>query len=105
MGKSGVHLKSSRALLDSRTRLELLSPGDPTMSANMPSLHPRFITTPDGERLSVLLPLAEYEALMERLEDLEDLEDLEEAREVLARIARGEEEIVPWATLKAELGL
>ena len=102
MGKSGVHLKFSRALLDSRTRLELLSPGDPTMSANMPSLHPRFITTPDGERLSVLLPLAEYEALMERLEDLEDLE---EAREVLARIARGEEEIVLWATLKAELDL
>jgi PHD/YefM family antitoxin component YafN of YafNO toxin-antitoxin module len=52
--------------------------------------------------VSVLLPLAEYEALMERLEDLEDLE---EAREVLARIARGEEEIIPWATVKAELGL
>ena len=36
---------------------------------------------------------------------LEDLEDLEEAREVLARIARGEEEIIPWETVKAELGL
>ena len=68
----------------------------------MPPLHPRFISAPDGQRVSVLLPLAEYEALMERLENLEDLE---EAREVLARIARGEEEIIPWATVKAELGL
>ena len=93
---------TGRALLDSRARLELPSLGNHTKSASMPPLHPRFVTAPDGKRLSVLLPLAEYEALMERLEDLEDLE---EAREVLARIARGEEEIIPWATVKAELGL
>lgn len=68
----------------------------------MTALHPQFITDPDGKCLSVLLPLAEYEALIERLEDLEDLED---AREVLARIERGEEETVPWETVKAELGL
>ncbi len=92
----------SRALLDCHTWLELLSLRDHTKSVNMPPLHPRFIAAPDGQRVSVLLPLAEYEALMERLEDLEDLE---EAREVLARIARGEEEIIPWATVKAELGL
>lgn len=68
----------------------------------MTGLHPQFLTDPDGKPLSVLLPIAEYEALMERLEDLEDLG---EAREVLARIERGEEETIPWETLKAELGL
>jgi hypothetical protein len=68
----------------------------------MTALHPQFVTDPDGKRLSVLLPLAEYEALIERLEDLEDLDD---AREVLVRIDRGEEETVPWETVKADLGL
>ena len=68
----------------------------------MTALHPQFVTDPDGKRLSVLLPIAEYEALMERLEDLEDLED---AREALARIERGEEETIPWETVKAEHGL
>lgn len=68
----------------------------------MPELHPQFVTDPDGNRLSVLLPLAEYEALMEYLEDMEDLED---AREVLAQIERGEEELIPWEVVKAEHGL
>ncbi len=77
-------------------------PPGPNQERRHAPLHPRLITAPDGKRLSVLLPLAEYEALMERLEDLEDLE---EAREVLARIARGEEEIIPWESVKAELGL
>lgn len=68
----------------------------------MTALHPQFLTDSNGQRLSVLLPLAEYEALIERLEDLEDLDD---AREVLARIDRGEEETVPWETVKAAHGL
>ncbi|NEX23410.1 hypothetical protein G3480_24470 [Thiorhodococcus mannitoliphagus] len=68
----------------------------------MPELHPQFVTDPEGNRLSVLIPIAEYKALIERLEDLEDLED---AREVLARIERGEEETVPWEVVKAEHGL
>lgn len=68
----------------------------------MPELHPQFLTDHDGKPLSVLLPIAEYEALIERLEDLEDLE---EAREALARIERGEEDTIPWEVVKAEHGL
>jgi predicted DNA-binding protein len=68
----------------------------------MPKLHPQFLTDTDGKRLSVLLPIAEYEALIERIEDLEDVED---AREVLARIERGEEEVIQWEAVKAEHGL
>ena len=41
----------------------------------MPPLHPQFLTDANGQRLSVVLSLAEYEAMMERLEDLEDIED------------------------------
>lgn len=62
----------------------------------MPELHPQFVTDPDGNRLSVLLPIAEYEALIERLEDLEDLEDARKA---------ADEPTVPWETVKAEMGL
>jgi len=68
----------------------------------MPELHPQFVTDPDGNRLTVLLPIAEYQALIERLEDLEDLRD---ARDALERIERGEEETIPWEAVKAEHGL
>lgn len=62
----------------------------------MTALHPQFVTDPDGKRLSVLLPMAEYEALMERLEDLEDLEDARNAMD---------EPTIPWETVKAEMGI
>ncbi|ESQ16729.1 MAG TPA: hypothetical protein DDY14_08860 [Chromatiaceae bacterium] len=68
----------------------------------MPDLHPQFLTDTDGRPLSVLLPIAEYTALIERIEVLEDLND---AREALARIERGEEETIPWEAVKAEHGL
>ncbi|MCF7993651.1 MAG: hypothetical protein K9L88_02285 [Chromatiaceae bacterium] len=65
----------------------------------MPELHPQLLTAPDGKRLSVVLPIAEYEALIERLEDFED------ACEALAQIERGGEEAIPWEAVKAEHSL
>ncbi len=62
----------------------------------MTGLHPHFVTDSDGKRLSVLLPIAEYTALIERLEDLEDLEA---ARKV------SDEPTIPWERVKTELGL
>lgn len=62
----------------------------------MPELHPQFVTDAKGKRLSVLLPLAEYEALMEYLEDMEDIADARQARD---------EPTIPWETVKAEMGL
>jgi hypothetical protein len=64
--------------------------------ASMPELHPQFLTDPDGNRLSVVLPMAEYEALMEYLEDMEDIADARQARD---------EPTIPWETVKAEMGL
>lgn len=66
------------------------------------SLHPRYITDEGGKRISVVLPIDEYEALTERLEDLEDLA---EAREAVANVERGSEETIPWPAIKAEHGL
>ena len=54
------------------------------------------IVTPSGERL-VVLPEADYAALMERLEDAEDIAS---ASALLDRIARGEEELVPAAVVE-----
>lgn len=62
----------------------------------MPELHPQFLIDPEGKRLSVLLPIAEYEALIERLEDLEDLEDARHA---------SDEPTTPWETVNSEMGL
>lgn len=62
----------------------------------MSEIHPQFITDLDGKRLSVVLPIAEYEALIERLEDLEDIEDARQAMD---------EPAIPWETVKAEMGL
>lgn len=62
----------------------------------MPKLHPQFVTDAKGKRLSVLLPIAEYEALMEHLEDMEDITDARQTRD---------EPSIPWETVKAEMGL
>ena len=60
----------------------------------------QIIVTPSGERL-VVLPEADYAALMERLEDAEDIAS---ANAVLDRIARGEEELVPSVVVERLIG-
>lgn len=37
----------------------------------MPERHPQFLTDPDGKRLAIPLPIAEYEALLRYLAELE----------------------------------
>jgi PHD/YefM family antitoxin component YafN of YafNO toxin-antitoxin module len=65
-------------------------------------LHPQYITDETGKRVSVVLPIEEYQAMTERLEDLEDLA---EAREAVQRVHQGAEETIPWEAIKAEHGL
>lgn len=60
----------------------------------------QVIVTPSGERL-VVLPEADYAALIERLEDAEDIAS---ATAVLERIARGEEELVPAPVVERLIG-
>jgi hypothetical protein len=51
------------------------------------------MTDADGNRVSVVLPMDEFEAL---LDDLEDLRDALTVRD---------EPTVPWESVRAELGL
>jgi DNA-binding XRE family transcriptional regulator len=52
---------------------------------------PTIITTPSGDRLAVI-PLTEYERLIEAAENLADVRAYDEA---MRRLSSGEEELVP----------
>lgn len=60
----------------------------------------QFITDEKGERTGVVLPIEEYEELLERLEDAEALREADEA---LASIERGES-TVPWEQVRGRIG-
>ncbi len=55
----------------------------------------QFLTDENGERTAVVLPIGEYEELLERLELLEDAEALREADEALGELRHGQDEVVP----------
>lgn len=52
----------------------------------------QFLTNEAGERTAVVLPMEEYEELLERVEDADALRVADEA---LAEIERGEDEVIP----------
>lgn len=56
-------------------------------------MNTQIITSPTGERL-VVLPEAEFNALVERAEDASDLSAVKSFRE---KVASGEEELIPAA--------
>jgi PHD/YefM family antitoxin component YafN of YafNO toxin-antitoxin module len=66
----------------------------------MIELNERYITDADGKRTAVILDIATWERLLDELEDLEDIQAIYEAKQALAR---GEEELIPWEQVKAEL--
>ena len=45
----------------------------------MTTIHPQFITDATGNKISVILPIAEYQALIEELEDQDDVRLFDEA--------------------------
>jgi DNA-directed RNA polymerase subunit K/omega len=52
----------------------------------------QFITNEEGERTAVVLPIGEYEELLELAEDAIALQEADEA---LGEIQRGEDEVIP----------
>ncbi len=60
---------------------------------------PQIIQTPSGEEM-VVIPRAEYDALLEASEDFEDAHAAEQS---MARIASGEVELIPEAQVDAYL--
>ncbi len=59
----------------------------------------QFLTNEKGERTAVVLPIAEYEELLELAEDAIALKEADDA---LAAIERGEDELIPWEQIKRE---
>jgi hypothetical protein len=43
---------------------------EPAAMTSVTSLHPQYIVDPQGQKTSVLLPIEEYETLLEDLNDL-----------------------------------
>jgi hypothetical protein len=60
----------------------------------------QYITDENGRRVSVVLPIEEYERLIEALEDADDVRLYDEAK---AELARGEDEAIPWEQAKKEI--
>ena len=60
----------------------------------------RYIVDEKGKRTGVILPVEEYERLIEELEELDDIRAAEEARRELES---GEDELIPWDQAKREI--
>jgi len=46
----------------------------------MNTIHPQYITDEDGKKISVVLPLDEYEQILEELDELEDIKLYDESK-------------------------
>lgn len=46
----------------------------------MITLHPQYIIDANGQKTSVILPVKEFDAIMEELEDLEDIKLYDKAK-------------------------
>jgi len=59
-------------------------------------LHPQFVIDERGEKKSVLLPVEDYECILEAIEDQLDAADLDEA-------IQQEKEVVPYEQVRRQL--
>jgi len=60
----------------------------------------RYIVDENGKRTDVILPVEEYERLIEALEDLEDTRAADEVR---AAVARGDDELIPYEQAREDI--
>jgi tryptophanyl-tRNA synthetase len=63
----------------------------------------QYVVDETGERVSVILPIEEYERLIEELEELEDVLATQAYDEAKAELERGEDEVIPWEQAKKEI--
>jgi PHD/YefM family antitoxin component YafN of YafNO toxin-antitoxin module len=62
----------------------------------MVTLHPEFVVDEQQRRKAIMLPLAEWEQVVEALEELDDIRAFDEAK-------TGPQEVVPFETAVREL--
>lgn len=65
------------------------------------AIDPVFISR-RGKRVAAMVDVATFERLVELAEDMEDVRSAQEARDEMRRTAA---EPIPWAEVKADLGL
>jgi PHD/YefM family antitoxin component YafN of YafNO toxin-antitoxin module len=63
----------------------------------------RYIVDENGKRVSVILPIEEYERMIEELEELEDVLATQAYDEARAELERGKDELIPWEQAKKEI--
>jgi PHD/YefM family antitoxin component YafN of YafNO toxin-antitoxin module len=60
----------------------------------------RYVVDENGKRVSVILPIEEYESMIEELEELDDIRAYDEAK---AALERGEDEVIPFDQAMREI--
>lgn len=60
----------------------------------------QFIINEEGKKTAIVLPIEEYEELLELAEDAEALKEADEA---LGELERGEDGLIPWEQVKREM--
>ncbi len=61
----------------------------------------QYLVDEQGKRVSVVLPVEEYERMLEELEELDDIRLYDEAK---AELERGEDELIPWEEVREQIG-
>ena len=63
----------------------------------------QYIADESGKRVGVILPVEEYERMVEELEDFEDILAVQAYDRAKAEIENGEDEVIPWDQAKKEI--
>jgi len=63
----------------------------------------QYVVDENGKHISVILPIEEYERLIEELEELEDALATQAYDRAKAELERGEDELIPWEQAKKEI--
>jgi len=63
----------------------------------------QYVVDENGKHISVILPIDEYERLIEELEELEDVLATQAYDEAKAELERGEDDVIPWEQAKKEI--
>lgn len=64
----------------------------------------RYVTDESGKRVEVILPVEEYERMVEELEEFEDILATQAYDEAKAEIEREGSEVIPWEKVREEIG-
>lgn len=62
-----------------------------------------YVVDENGKRVSVILPVEEYERIVEELEDFEDMLAVQAYDRARVELENGEDELIPWEQAKKEI--